>query len=581
MAGVGVDPTEPVSSRLFGSLARAQYAAVLALRWRLLVNSLRSSQGAFELGAKILSVLLYLSIGFSMAIGFGFGAYGMASEGEWKLLPILIWGVFVIWQVLPILHISFKQQFDLNILLRFPVRFGSFFALTLLFGISDPSTIFGVLSLLGIWLGISAVNSALALPLAALFLLYAAFNILLVRTVFAWIDRWLAQRKTREVVSVIFFACILSLQFFNPVWYTNDTNSMAHGTHGLSPALLHIVHVTSQYQRWLPPGAVGMAVRLGGVNGGYALLLSQWTALLVAYTLVIVALLVLRLRAEFRGEILTDGAPARKLQTQVVRPLRQAIELPEAQTAADSARGVVIAVISKELSIMKRSAPILYTIIAPLIPCLLLAWKFMRGAVVAGFSSPLVMPACIAFTLLGFINLISNLFGTEGVGIQLYFMAPVRLRSVLLAKNLFYGALMMIEVVVVGLMVSLRMGLPHIDSLLTTIFWVLFALPCYYAAGNLLSVQFPYKMNLGRIGKRGAGSQANGLLSLLVQMVVTGIGASVLVPLALLGRLWIAVPILMLLAVGAIVLWRFSLSAAEKIAQQRMEKLTGIFARAD
>jgi ABC-2 type transport system permease protein len=578
MAGVGVVPTEPASSGLLGPLARAQYAAVLALRWRLLVNSLRSSQGAFELGAKILSVLLYLFIGFSMAVGFGFGAYGMASEGEWRLLPILIWVVFLVWQVLPILLISFKQQFDLDILLRFPMRFSSYLTLTILFGVSDPSTIFGMLSLLGIWVGISVVNTALTLPLAALFLLYAAFNILLVRTVFAWIDRWLAQRKTREILSVIFFIGILSLQLLNPVWYTNDANKMASGMHGISPAVMHWLHL---YQRWLPPGAVGMAVRLGGVNGGYALLLSQWTALLVAYTLVVVALLVLRLRAEFRGEILSDGAPARKLQTQVVRPLRQTIELPEAQTAADSARGVVIAVISKELSIMKRSAPILYTIIAPLIPCLLLVWKFMRGAVVAGFSSPLVMPACIAFTLLGFINLISNLFGTEGVGIQLYFMAPVRLRSVLLAKNLFYGALMMIEVVVVGLMVSLRMGLPHIDSLLTTIFWVLFALPCYYAAGNLLSVQFPYKMNLGRIGKRAAGSQANSLLSLLVQMVVTGIGASVLAPLALLGKLWVAIPILMLLAAGAIALWHFSLKAAEKIAQHRMEKLTSIFARAD
>ena len=99
-----------------------------------------------------------------MAIGFGFATYGMASEGEWRLLPILIWAVFVVWQVMPILLVSFKQQFDLNILLRFPVRFRSYLALTMLFGISDLSTIFGVLSLFGIWLGLVTVNFALALP---------------------------------------------------------------------------------------------------------------------------------------------------------------------------------------------------------------------------------------------------------------------------------------------------------------------------------------------------------------------------------------------------------------------------------
>ena len=33
---------------------------------------------------------------------------------------------------------------------------------------------------------------------------FAAFNILLVRAVFAWIDRWLAQRKTREILGALF-----------------------------------------------------------------------------------------------------------------------------------------------------------------------------------------------------------------------------------------------------------------------------------------------------------------------------------------------------------------------------------------
>lgn len=581
MAGIAMRPAERTANGLCGALARGQYAAVLTLRWRLLVNSLRSSQGAFELGTKIFAVLLYLLLGFSMAVGFGFGAYGMASEGEWRFLPILMWAVFLIWQVIPILLVSFKQQFDLNILLRFPVRFSSYVALTVLFGVSDPSTIFGVLSLAGIWLGLTAVNPALAMPLAVLFLLYAAFNILLVRTIFAWIDRWLAQRKTREILSVVFFACILGIQLMNPVWYSQGPSSFTHGARALSPAMMHWLHWALHFQAWLPPGAVGRAVRNGGVSGGHGVLISQWTALLVGYTLVVVTLLLLRLRSEFRGESLSDGSAARKDVAKSVRPLRQEVAMPAGQMAANPVRGVYVAVIRKELSILMRSAPIIYSVLAPLVPCMLIAWKLIRAGGIATSSMPLVLPACIAFALLGFINLISNLFGTEGVGIQIYFMAPVRLGSVLLAKNIFYGALMMVDILIIGILVSLRSGLPRLDSLLATLFWLLFALPCYYAAGNLLSVLFPYKTNLSRIGKRGAGSQTNAWLSLLVQMVVNGIGAAVLIPLALVGKLWVAAPILLLLAAGAIALWRFSLNAAQNLAQQRMEKLTSIIARAD
>ena len=36
----------------FGRLARRQYRALLGMRWRMVVNSVRSVQGAFEFGAR-------------------------------------------------------------------------------------------------------------------------------------------------------------------------------------------------------------------------------------------------------------------------------------------------------------------------------------------------------------------------------------------------------------------------------------------------------------------------------------------------------------------------------------------------
>ena len=118
--------------------------------------------------------------------------------------------------MVPIMLASFQEQFDLGILLRFPVRFGSYYLLYVVFGLADVSTIMGGLCCLGIWVGITLARPELfgwtALGLAV----FAAFNILLVRAVFAWIDRWLAQRRTREIVGAIFMLLLMSLQLLNP-----------------------------------------------------------------------------------------------------------------------------------------------------------------------------------------------------------------------------------------------------------------------------------------------------------------------------------------------------------------------------
>jgi ABC-2 type transport system permease protein len=193
----------------FSSLARAQYAAILTLRWRLLVNSMRSTQGVFEFGAKVFAILLYSSLGLMMAVGFGFGSYAMVAEHQIHSLPILIWAVFFIWQGFPILLASFQQQFDLSILLRFPIRFDSYVLLSLLFGLSDLSTIFGSLCLLGIWVGVSVAQPSLVVFLAALLLLFGLFNLLLVRAIFPGLTAgWLSAAHAKLLQRCFLSPCL-------------------------------------------------------------------------------------------------------------------------------------------------------------------------------------------------------------------------------------------------------------------------------------------------------------------------------------------------------------------------------------
>src|SRR5208283_5975099 len=105
------------------------------------------------------------------------------------------------------------------ILLRFPVRFGSYYLLYVVFGLLDVSTILGGLCCAGILVGITVVRPELFAWTALGLACFAAFNILLVRSIFAWIDRWLAQRKTREILGAVFMVLILSMQLLNPALY--------------------------------------------------------------------------------------------------------------------------------------------------------------------------------------------------------------------------------------------------------------------------------------------------------------------------------------------------------------------------
>jgi hypothetical protein len=143
---------------------------------------------------------------------------------------------------------------------------------------------------------------------------------------------------------------------------------------------------------------------------------------------------------------------------------------------------------------------------------------------------------------------------------------------VLLAKNLFHSLLFVIDAVLVCIISSLRYGAVDAVALAAIVSWLLFALPVHLAAGNAFSIVMPYRVNLGRISRQ-KGSQANALLSLAVQVTVLGIGGGVLAACAFLDKLWVAVPVFLALAAGAIVAWLRLLPKFEEMAYARRDDL--------
>lgn len=562
MAGVAQSPIEHVDAGVFSQLARVQYAALARMRWSMFRNGMRTGKGALELGARSAMILLYAGMGFGLAIGLGFGAGAITSNGEWEFLPILFWVVCFLWQIVPVSMVSFQQQFDPGGLLRFPVSFGTFYLLHLIFGLVDASTIMGAFCCTGLLVGIGVVRPDLIGWTALALFVFAIFNIFLVRAIFAWIERWLAQRRTREILTAVFFVGLLSMQLLNPALRHSPTHSRMSALERANT--VRWIDRANAIQRWLPPGlAAGMVQEAQENKPAQSL---EALAVLGVFLVATGGVLAARLRSEYRGENLGE-APARK-----------ETERRRGKWLIDGS-GPVAAVMEKELRTLMRAMPLLYSIGAPLLMVFVFSGLY-RHRDAASTHFPIALLLCLAYGLVGFTQLFYNNLGTEGTGIQILFLSPTPFRTVILAKNLFHSGLFALEALIICVIAAWRFGIPAPAAFAATLCWVLFAVAAHLAAGDVFSIIMPYRINLGRIGRQ-RGSQANALLSLLIQAVVLGLGAAGLGICSWWAKLWLAVPIFIVMAAVAAFVWLRVLRNVDRMANNRREELMAALVRAE
>jgi ABC-2 type transport system permease protein len=579
-------PGVGVGGGMFGAMAREQYAALASLRWLQLRNGLRSINGILDLGATGIALLFFTVVSLALGFGLGAAAYGIASQEHWQYLPLLFWALCLLWQMVPVLFASYQQQLDLSMLLRFPVRFDSFFLMYLFFGLMDASTIMGGVLSIGVCTGITLARPALFGWTAISLVVFAAFNILLVRAVFAWVERWLAQRKTREILGALFMVAILSLQLLNPAIYRkrpvghSGAEQQAEQLRAAQQRYAPFLKRVNAVQSWLPPGLAAGAVHR-------STLLSpmdpeRQLGLLGVYGLVVGVALALRLKAEYRGENL-GSAPGR-VRLVAAKSKTARMEIPDhagfvsAGERRPGISGPIAAVIEKEARSLLRTLPLLYAIGAPLLLVVVFSSIFIRNGNQAP-TFPLALPICMVYAQLGFTQIFYNNLGAEGAGIQLYFFSPTPIRTVMLAKNIFHSFLFGISALLAGVLGALRVGVPDNAVLAATAAWIVFALPCNLAAGDIISIKMAFRVNPGRIG-RAAGSQGNSLFSLAVQLGFVCVGGAVFSLCWFLHNIWLAVPIFLFLALAAVFVWRKILGNVDALANERKVELIATLMKA-
>ncbi len=205
---------------------RTQLAAIAELRWRTFLNGLRSKRAKLELASRILVTSAFGVGGFAGFAGAAVAAWYLTSEGKAEYLAVVLWPIFFFWQVFPVMATAFTNNPDSSDLLRFPLTYRSYFLIRLAYGYLDPASALGTIFSIGVLLGVSAARPLL-FPWALLVLLtFVLFNLAMMQTIFAWLERWLAQRRTREILGVVFILAHVEL----------STHRAGHAAHGKGAA---------------------------------------------------------------------------------------------------------------------------------------------------------------------------------------------------------------------------------------------------------------------------------------------------------------------------------------------------------
>jgi ABC-2 type transport system permease protein len=554
---------------------REQIRLVAYLRWRLFVNSLRTIKGRLQAVSTILVTFMMSGIVFGGGIAMGVASWALVARGRWQWLEAILWIVFLFWQLYPIFAASIGVQFDFANLLRFPLRFGSFFALSVMYGLFDPGAVAALFWLFCIWIGIGIARPEL-LPWAFVVLLaFAAMNLLLGRMLLAWTEKWLARRRTREILGFVFVLVMLSFQFLGPA-LQHFQNRHTRIQENWVVMLLPVAHV-------LPPGVAARS--LDHALSENMLPASASLLFLLFYAAAFFSLLRTRLVAQFRGENLGDAPKA-------VRPAARitAAALPASAAAKPKAPAASWdipfvsrasnAILEKEIRYAFRSGPMLLNMFIPLVLVFFFGFTFQQqGAGDFMKRAPdMVFPIAIAYTFLIQMNFVFNSFAYEGVGVQFLLLAPVRFREVMVGKNLFQTAVASVQALIVWVAVAWMFGPPPLLIVAATFAALAYGTLANFAVGNILSVCFPRKLEFGafRQKKLAGVTMAVGLLT---QAVLIGIGAAIFMATRIFNHLDYALPLFLILVIVAAAAYWISLKKIDGLASSHRETLTAELCR--
>ena len=574
MAGLSHTPG-PIS-------AGQQFRAIAFLRWRLFANGFRRKGGAGELVARIIVFPVAVIFVLAPSVGAGFGGYAAVHYGKLDLLSVIFWGVTLL-QIFVSINLSPPGlSFNPESLIRFPVSFPRYLTVRLFLGLLSASTIIGTCSMLAAALGVSIAEPSLAASAFTSAILLAITNMLFIRMIFAWIDRWLSTRRARELFTGVIIVFSIGIQWVNVTFNSGFNHRDPAAQQRKVAAAMHLYHATQTITNRFPAGLAGISI-LNMAHGAWLHACANLVAIAL-FAALFLAVFAWRIEREYRGESLSDAGSFARPQDPLVRPAASsapaladpagsfAAAVPPQRTHLPAA---LTASFYKEWIYVRRNTAQLYGMLAPIAMVFLFAGRMGNQFARSGWT----FPSAIAYSVLGIAALAYNSFGLDAGGVQLYFLAPVRIRTILLAKNLFSFAIAALEAVIVYLVLCVVATRPPLLITISTLAWLAFAVLVNVTVGNIRSITAPKKMDPGKLSRQQA-SQLSALMSVGILLVVAAIGFGFIYLGNSLRLPWLPVAILTVLALAALAFYITGLNRLDQLAMRNRENMVEALAKA-
>ena len=532
-----------------------QLKLVAGLRWSLLKNNLQTKNNRWDLIGMILAAGGSAVMVIGLCVAFYAGTYFFLTRGRASWMQLLYWAIFLWWQVVPILVAGFGANFEFRNFLRFPLSLRAFYILGFGYGFADFAAV-SSLCWIAAMLVATAVGRLELLPVMALAsLLFILVNVTLERLVGSWLERIFASRRAREVLVGLFVLSMVSLNFLNPAL-------QKWGDRGTRPKILRLI----PYFSGLPASLTGNAV--DAASNGNSQALGVTFAGLLVWLGATSGLLWLRYKALYLGEEWSEsGAPAaakHRLRRQASASARPGFLSPP-----------IAGVMRKEFHYLTRNGFSFITLLLPPVMVAFFSMQFAGNNSMVkehGLPPQTFFPAAMAYLILILLSPAYNSFAFEGRGIQSYFMAPVRMRDILVGKNLFLVCVVGIELTVsLGVLVW-RIGFPGFPLFLSTIAAAAFAVMGQLTIANWSALSFPKKMEIGKMkGQRNSGVAV--WTAFGAQILIGGIATVVLLTGRWFGNPWLPVAVFAGLTAAALGGYLASLDPLSTLAERKKELL--------
>ena len=532
-----------------------QLKLIAGLRWDLLKNGLQRKNSRWDLIGMILAAGGSAVMVVGLCVAFYMGAYFFLTTGRASWMSLLYWAIFLWWQVVPILVAGFGANFEFRNLLRFPLSLRAFYILGLGYGFVDFAAV-SSLCWIASMLVATAVGQVQVLPVMVLVsLLFILVNVTLERLIGSWLERIFANRRARELLLGLFVLSMASMNFLNPAL-------QRWGDHGTRPRIVQLV----PYISWLPGSLTGDA--LAAVSDGDSQGLLLTVAGLLVWLGATSVLLWLRYKAQYLGEELSESAAPLAVR-RGARRQATALGLPRFLSPA------IAGVMRKEFHYLTRNGFAFIALILPPVMVLFFSIQFAGSSSQLkehGLSPQTFFPAAMAYLILILLSPAYNSFAFEGHGIQSYFMAPVRMRDILVGKNLFLVCVVAVELTIsLGVLVW-RIGFPGLPLFLSTIAAAAFAVMGQLTIANWSALSFPKKMEIGKMkGQRNSGVAV--WTAFGAQILIGGIATMVLLAGGWFGNPWLPVVVFAGLTAAALGGYVASLDPLSLLAERNKELL--------